>query len=116
MAEHYFNLNRRYLKEAEEFLTKGDPAQASEKLWGATAEMVKTVAAKRGIELRSYRDLWKFVDRLADDLNDSDIVRLFSTANALHQNFYEAWMPLSVVKKDAEAVNQLNEKLERFIH
>lgn len=115
MAEHYYNLNRKYLKEAEEFLARGDPIQASEKLWGATAEMVKAVAAKRGIELRSHRDLWIFVDKLADELKDSDVVKFFSIANALHQNFYEAWMPLGAVKRDAEAVRQLNEKLEKLI-
>lgn len=116
LAQHYLNLNRKYLKEAEDFLAKGDPVQASEKLWGATAEMVKAVAAKRGIELRSHRDLWEFIDKLADEFNDSDIVKFFSIANTLHQNFYEAWMPLSAVKRDAEAVKQLNEKLEKLVN
>jgi len=115
MAKHYFNLNRKYLKEAEEFLAKGDSVQASEKLLGAAAEIVKTVAAKRGIELRSHRDLWEFVDKLADELDDPDIVKLFSIANTLHQNFYEDWMPLSAVKRDSEAVKQLNEKLEKIL-
>jgi hypothetical protein len=40
--------------------------------------------------LRSHKDLWEFVDKLADELYDPDVVRLFSIANALHQNFYEA--------------------------
>jgi len=115
MAEHYLNLNRKFLKEAEKFLAKGDPIQASEKLWGAAAEIVKTVAAKRGVELRGHRDLWVFMDRLADELHDPDIVKLFSIANALHQNFYEDWMPLGAVKRDAEAVRQLNEKLEKLV-
>ena len=115
MAERYINLNRKYLKEAEEFLAKGDSVQASEKLWGVAAEIVKVVAAKRGIELRSHSDLWGFVDKLADELKDPDVVRLFSVANALHQNFYEDSMPLSAVKKDAEAVTQLNGKLERLL-
>jgi len=115
MSEHYFNLNRKYVNEAEEFLARGDAVQASEKLWGATAEMMKTIAAKRGMELRSHRDLWEFVDKLADELNDPDIIKFFSIANALHQNFYEDWMPLGAVKRDAEAVKQLNEKLEKLI-
>lgn len=107
--------NRKYLNEAEELLTKGDPVQASEKLWGATAGAVKAVAAKRGIKLRSHRDLWEFVDELADELDDPEIVKLFSIANALHQNFYEAWMPLGVVKKNVEAVKQLNERLREIM-
>jgi len=115
VAEHYLNLNRKYLNEAEEFLAKADSVQASEKLWGATAEIVKAVAAKRSVELRSHRDLWQFVDKLADELTDPDIVKLFSIANALHQNFYEDWMPLSAVKRDLEAINQLNEKLEKLV-
>lgn len=65
--------------------------------------------------MRSHKDLWEFVDKLADELYDPDVVRLFSIANALHQNFYEAWMPLSAVKRDAEAIEQLNEKLEKLI-
>ena len=116
MAEHYLNLNRKFLREAEKSIAKGDSIQASEKLWGVAAEIVKTVAAKRGMELRSHRDLWEFVGKLADELNDPDIVKLFSIANALHQNFYEAWMPLGAVKRNAEAVKQLNEKLEKLIH
>jgi len=115
MSEHYFNLNRKYLNEAEAFLAKGDSLQASEKLWGAAAEMVKTVAAKRGMELRSHRDLWEFVDKLADELDDPDIIKLFAIASALHQNFYEDWMPLDAVKRSMEAVKQLNEKLEKLI-
>lgn len=114
-AEHYLGLNRKYLKEAERFLAKGDSVQASEKLWGAAAEVVKALAAKRGVELRGHRDLWEFVDEMADEFDDPDIVKLFSIANALHQNFYEAWMPLGAVKKGAEAVRQLTEKLEKLV-
>jgi hypothetical protein len=116
MAEHYLNLNRKYLEEAEILLGRGDPVQASEKLWGAAAEMVKAVAAKRDIELRSHRDLWAFIDKLADELNDPDVVNLFSIASTLHQNFYEGWMPLGAVRRGADAVKQLIEKLEKLIH
>ena len=45
----YERLNGKYLREAEELLEKKDYPQASEKLWGAAAEIVKAVAAGRGI-------------------------------------------------------------------
>jgi len=115
VAERYLDLNRKYLKDAERFLAGGDSVQASEKLWGVAAEILKAVAAKRGIELRSHRDLWEFADKLADELKDPDIIKLFSVASALHQNFYEAWMPPRAVKRNAEAIKQLNEKLEKLI-
>ncbi|MBI2648832.1 MAG: hypothetical protein HYW93_04165 [Thaumarchaeota archaeon] len=44
----YERLNGKYLKEAQQLLDSGDYAQASEKFWGATAEVIKAVAAKRG--------------------------------------------------------------------
>lgn len=59
-VEHYLKLNNKYLYEAEELIKRKDYVQASEKLWGAAAEIVKVVAAKRGIEIKSHRELYKF--------------------------------------------------------
>lgn len=56
-AECYSNLMEKHFREAETFLAKSDFVQAGEKLWGAAAEMVKVVAAKRGVELRTHGDL-----------------------------------------------------------
>jgi len=39
---------------------------------------MKSAAAKRGVELRSCGDLWEFVDGLADELSDPEMVGLFS--------------------------------------
>ncbi len=114
-TDHYVRLHRKYLREAEELLERGDAVQASEKLWGAAAEIVKAVAAKREFELRSHRDLWEFIDRLSDELKDTEIVKLFAVASALHQNFYEAWMPLNAVKRSAEAVRELSRRLEMLL-
>jgi predicted transcriptional regulator len=114
-AEHYLKLNRKYLKEAEELLDKGDSVQASEKLWGVAAEMVKSVAAKRGEELRTHADLWDFLTKLRKELNDPELIRLFAVANYLHQNFYEASMNVEAVKDSSEAVKQLIKKLEKAL-
>ena len=46
--ELYVRLSEKYLRDAEEFLAKGDYVQASKKLWGAASLMVKAVAASRG--------------------------------------------------------------------
>lgn len=43
---HYRRLNGKYLKDADALLQKGDYVQASEKLWGAAAEIVKPVALR----------------------------------------------------------------------
>ena len=113
-VRHYLELNRKYLSEGESLLAKGDPVQASEKRWGAAAEMVKAVAAGRGVELRTHADLWMFITKLRDELNDPEITRLFSIAGMLHQNFYEASMTLEAVKDSAESIKQFINKLEKL--
>ena len=110
-AERYLELNRKYLEEAEEFLAKGDYVQASEKLWGAAAEMVKAVASKGELELKSHRDLWEFVTKLDNERPELNLLKLFHVANSLHINFYENWMTPEAVTKGAEAVKELIEKL-----
>jgi len=66
-AEFHRSLAERFLREAEELLARGDYVQASEKAWGAAAQMVKAVAAKKGKELKSHGDLWRFVLEVAGE-------------------------------------------------
>jgi len=114
-SKHYLELNRKYLTEGEALLAKGDSTQASEKFWGAAAEMVKAVAANRGLELRTHADLWAFVTKLRDELNEPEITRLFGLAGMLHQNFYEASMTLEAVKDHAEALKKFVSNLQNLI-
>ena len=114
-AEKYTTLNHKYLKEADVLMEKDDYVQASEKFWGAAATMVKSVAAKRGVNLRSHGQLYRFVAKLKDEMNDPDLATLFSVAAALHQNFYENWLPSEIVVHHGEAVKQLVEKLEALM-
>ena len=112
---HYRQLNGKYLKDAEELLRKGDYAQASEKLWGAAAEIVKAVAAKRGIRLGAHKSLTKFVVELDEEHPKLNLVTEFSVANNLHVNFYEDWLHPKMVIKNAETVKNFISKMERFL-
>ena len=114
-SENYLNLNHKYLKEAEDLIEKEDWVQASEKFWGAAATIVKSVAAERGVDIRSHRELYKFVAKLKGELNDSDLTRWFGLAGALHQNFYGNWLPPEMVVDYGESVKQLVEKLEALM-
>jgi hypothetical protein len=113
-AEDYLELNDKYLREAEALLEKGDYVQASEKFWGAAAEIVKAVAAERNVEIRSHGELHGFVSRLGRELNNPGLPRLFGDAAALHQNFYENWLPPETVKDYGEAVKELVERLKKL--
>jgi len=113
-VEHYLKLTHKYIRDAKEFIAKGDQVQASEKLWGASAEIVKVVAAKRGVELKTHGDLWSFVTKLHTELKDPELSKLFLQANYLHQNFYENILPPEAVSAGAEAVEQFIAKLEKL--
>ena len=83
--------SRHLLAQAHEELAAGDTRQASEKGWGAAAQMVKSVAARRGWEHGSHTALYHVIRRLADETGDEDIRRLFDVAGNLQVNFYESW-------------------------
>lgn len=110
----YLRLNGKYLEEAEGLLAKGDFAQASEKLWGATAEIIKAVAARSGLELGTHRSLGDFVVKLHREHPDWNLMGAFREANALHTNFYEDWLPPEIVRDGANVVKDLVTKLKRL--
>jgi HEPN domain-containing protein len=112
-AEFHRGLAEKFLREAEELLAKGDYVQASEKAWGAAAQMVKAVAAKKGKELKSRGDLWRFVLEVAGE-ND-ELRRLWHVANTLHQNFYEGWIPPEGVRRAVEDVKRFVGKMRELL-
>ncbi len=44
---------------------------------------------------------------MGTELEEPELVRLFSLASTLHQNFYEDWLPPETVMDHAEAVKEL---------
>lgn len=89
----YERLNGKYLREAEELLKKRNLPQASEKLWGAAAEIIKAVAAKRGETLGTHKSLATFLVKLNKEHPELDLMRGFDAAEGLHINFYEDHLP-----------------------
>jgi hypothetical protein len=114
-SEIHFSLSQKYLREAKELVMKEDWVQAAEKGWGAASQMVKAVAAKRGRELRSHSELNEYLDELCEEMKAPELDRLWSRAIALHQNFYESWLPPRSVKRGIEDVEEFTQKLSRVI-
>jgi hypothetical protein len=110
----YRELHEKYMNDAISLLETGDHLQASEKLWGAVAQMVKTVAASRGWRHSSHRDLRGTISRIFDETGDREFLRLFAVAEALHANFYEDYMRPDEVRVQADDARQLIEKLQSF--
>ena len=72
------------------------------------------LAAKRGLKLEEYGSLWAFINILATENNDRDIIGLFHVANGFHKTFYENEMPREAVEVSAEDIEKLIEKLRRI--
>ena len=108
VAQTYQTASRHLLAQAREELAAGDTRQVSEKGWGSAAQIVKSVAARRGWEHGSHAALYRVVRRLTNETGDGDIRDLFHIANALHTNFYENW-------DNAENVAGALSRIERFV-
>ena len=108
----YVDTSREFLAHAREYLDEGDLLQASEKGWGAAAQMVKAAADARGWRHRTHRDLYAVVDRLIEETGDPGLRAGFRMANDLHMNFYEGWLGRVAVAEDLAGVAEFVEKLD----
>lgn len=109
------HLSEQYLRSAQELITAADYVQASEKLWGAASQLVKAVAAKRKVELRSHSDLNRYVAELRNETSEPEIRRLWQIATSLHQNFYEAWLPAEIVKESVADIQRFQALMTRLL-
>lgn len=101
-----------FLAKARTYLGEGDLLQASEKGWGAAAQMVKSVAEAREWPHNGHHHLWRVVNRLVNETGDRDIRTAFAAAAALHTNFYEGWLPRETVEDYLVHVSDLLAELE----
>jgi hypothetical protein len=108
----YAERGKALLAQAEDELARGEALQASEKLWGAAAQMVKAVAQTRGWPRGTHRDLFGAVNRLARDLDEPDLRTAFQLASALHTNLYEGWLLPEYVQDSRGAIERLVIRLE----
>ena len=111
----YTAAGRDLLAKAHEELAQGDVRQASEKGWGAAAQMVNAIAVVRGWEHNGHALLFQTVRRLAEETGDEQIALLFQVANSLHSNFSENWLPEGTVRSSLANVDELVDKLEQLL-
>ena len=110
-VQMYQDASRTLLTQAFAELEQGDARQASEKAWGATAQMLKSIAQHRGWGHRGHRLIRRVASRLADETGDAEIRRLYRVADSLHINFYEDLDTAADVAAGLEDVRRLLDKL-----
>ena len=114
-ASYHVETANEFQAKAHAYLREGDLLQASEKGWGATARMVKAAAETRGWRHSSHGDLYRAVNRIAEETGDGRIRILFRSASALHQNFYEGYMPEETVADSLKDVEEITGLLAAFV-
>ena len=114
-TQAYHEASMLLLAQADIELAAGDVRQASEKGWGAAAQIVKAVAEQRGWQHQSHTSLYRAVERLTAESGDNDLSDLFHVANALHQNYYENWDTAESVERALHAVRRFVQKLSALL-
>ena len=113
-AQTYQERSREYLSKAFQELADGDLTQASEKGWGAAAQMVKAVANDRGMEHHSHRSLLLAAQNIENNLG-GDAATQFAFAEQLHRNFYEDTLDRAGVTMRLEQVASFVDSLDRLL-
>ena len=110
-AQRYQQASEHFLAQARQELAEGDLPQASEKGWGATAQMLKAIAEQRGWEHNRHRHYLRIASQLRAETGDGDIRRLFGSASQLHENFYENELLAEDVADGLDDVEALMDRL-----
>ena len=111
----YRERSREYLGKAFQELEAGDLTQASEKGWGAAAQIVKAVADEGGLDHRHHARLIRLAQDFAQETGDRDMEIQFSIAQQLHGNFYEGMLNHDEIEWRLQSVERFVEKVERLL-
>ena len=76
------------LAASDEEFHRGDVLQGAEKLWGAAANSIMSVAQEREWPHESHRSLKNAAERIAEEYDDPLIACYFSVAEKFHRHFY----------------------------
>ena len=104
-----------FLSQAWDELDKKDLCQASEKGWGAAAQMVKAVASARGWRHESHRQLLLSVKMLARENSEVELWMPFGGAQMLHANFYDDFMDAEDVLAHLQRASSFVETLKGYV-
>jgi hypothetical protein len=115
MQKRYQRLHSKYLTSADRLLSEGDLSQAAEKYWGAVATVIKNIAAKKKMRLKTHQDIRDFMRVLDEERSDLNLWSEFGTAQYLHSNFYEDEIVDWELHKYSESIKALIQKLSEFV-
>ena len=90
LSNRYWEMSEYLIRKAQEELdVSEDLIQASEKAWGAVAHAIKSISATRGWAHHYDMLLRDAIAILRLEYDSPNLVPLYSSAEAMHSNFYE---------------------------
>jgi len=120
-----FERAKEFLREAKTYLERGDPVQASEKMYKTVEECIKLLAQLYGLPEydRALKEgrwwtqlLGKVARRIASRLNEPKVADVWARAYDVHVwGFHEAKYNIDDIKDDLEYVKWLLEFTEKLI-
>ena len=106
----------------EAFYRKGEHLKAGEFLWGSINKLAYSLGRLYGKKLGRHRELVQFMKELAVEQRRKKILEWIRCAEALHSNYYHAWMEEDIFEDYVRKVTELrfwlmrllNEKIQKF--
>ena len=115
-VEDRVHISRRFIQQAPGELERGDRLQATEKIWGALAQMLKAHGQQRGwFNLGGHRTVGHIARQLTDEYDDRRILTAYVAADNGHRNFYDNEMSPSEIEGIIEVVASVLPELERAL-
>ena len=89
-VEDRVQISKRMIQQARVELEAGDRLQATEKAWGALAQMMKAYGQQRGwLNLGGHRTVGHIAQHLQAEYEEIRILRAYVAADNGHRNFYD---------------------------
>ena len=115
-VEDRVQISRRFIQQAPYELHWGDRLQATEKAWGALAQMLKAHGQQRGwLNLGGHRTVGHIARHLDDEFDDIAVLRAYVAADNGHRNFYDNEMSPPEIEGIIEVVANVLPDLERVL-
>ena len=116
-VEDRAQISRRLIEQARDELDRGDRLQATEKVWGALAQMMKAHGQQRGwLNLGGHRTVGHIARQLAAEFGDRRILDAYVAADNGHRNFYDNEMSPPEITEIIAVVAEVLPELENALN
>ena len=115
-VEDRVQISRRLIHQAREELERGDRLQATEKIWGALAQILKAHGQRRGwLNLGGHRTVGHIAQHLDAEYVEIPVARAYLAADNGHRNFYDNEMSPPEIEGIIALVTSVLPRLERAL-